>query len=212
MRGINLKKRSLVIMVLLVLAVFLSVIGVVKSAEKSELEKIPSLMDASGKITLTVGDFRLEKQPSMGDVNAPIKVIEFVDYKCPACKQWDKESFPAFKQKFIDTGIVQFHVINFPFLGPDSIEAAMAAESIYQQNVNKFWATEKFLKNFVKKNISGIDQKKFVSDMEKNTYLLDVKEDFKIAAANGIYGTPTFVVDGVIVKVEELEDKVLQMK
>ncbi|MNO95441.1 Disulfide bond formation protein D precursor [compost metagenome] len=204
-------------------------IGVVKSAEKSELEKIPSLMDASGKITLTVGDFRLEKQPSMGDVNAPIKVIEFVDYKCPACKQWDKESFPAFKQKFIDTGIVQFHVINFPFLGPDSIEAAMAAESIYQQNVNKFWefkeklyhnqgkektiwATEKFLKNFVKKNISGIDQKKFVSDMEKNTYLLDVKEDFKIAAANGIYGTPTFVVDGVIVKVEELEDKVLQMK
>ncbi|MEI2394370.1 MULTISPECIES: DsbA family protein [Paenibacillus] len=222
------KKNTLLVTVVVVLAVFFSVMGAAKSSQRSELEKIPSLMDAVGQITLTPGDFKLDKQPSMGDPSAPVKVIEFIDYKCPSCKKWDAESFPKFKQEFIDTGKVQFFVINFPFLGPDSIEAAMAAESIFQQDSNKFWefkvqlysyqgkeknvwATEKLLKKIVSENINGIDQKKFAADLENHTYLLNVKEDFKISAANGVYGTPSFIVNGTLVKTDDLSEKIAQM-
>lgn len=76
-------------------------------------------MDAKGKIEIAIGDFKLEKQPFLGDPTAPIKVIEFIDFKCPSCAKWENENFPDFKQDFIDTGKVQFYVINFPFLGPD---------------------------------------------------------------------------------------------
>lgn len=53
--------------------------------------------------------------------------------------------------------------------------------------------------NFVKKNIEGINLDQFKKDLNNYTYLLDVKEDFKISAANGVYGTPTFIVNGVAV-------------
>lgn len=185
-------------------------------------------MDVSGSISLSVGDFKLDEQPFLGSSDAPIKVIEFADFKCPACKTWDRTSFPLFKEEFIDTGKVQFYFINFPFLGPDSIEAALAGESIYKQDSNKFWefkeklfqqqgkeatiwATESFLLKFVKDNIQDIDYNLFQTDLKKHTYLFDVKKDFKISAANGIYGTPSFVVNGEKVSKEELSAKIISL-
>lgn len=199
------------------LVVFLlgaSSIWAISSAQKGEIEKLPALMDAKGKIEIAIGDFKLEKQPFLGDPTAPIKVIEFIDFKCPSCAKWENENFPDFKQDFIDTGKVQFYVINFPFLGPDSIEAALAAESVYRQNSDKFWefkheiyqnqgdegeiwATEEYLLNLVTRKIEGLDLSLLKNDLKEHSYLLDVKEDFKVTAANGVYGTPTFIVNGV---------------
>lgn len=178
-------------------------------------ETLPSLMDAEGQVDIKVGDFKLEKQPSMGDTKAKVKVIEFVDFKCPVCRQWELQYGEQFKREFVDTGMVQFYSINFPFLGPDSIEAALAAELVNEQGSDKFWefkkklyykqqeqqeqtiwATEKFMLDFVKENVTGIDYKRFAKDLKDRKRLIDVKEDFKISSANGIYSTPTFIVNG----------------
>lgn len=184
-----------------------------RKSPSSELEKLPALMDAKGKVEVQVGDFMLEKQPYMGSPDAPVKMIEFIDYKCPSCAEWEKTIFPDIKEKYIDTGIVQFYTINFPFLGPDSILAASASEAVYRQSPEAFWqfkkqlllnqgkeariwATESFLLKMVKSNLTDLDQKLFKKDIQEHTYLFDVKEDFKISAANGIYGTPSFVVNG----------------
>lgn len=208
------RKNWFAITFITVLLLGLSSLGVINAAQKGYIDKLPALMDAKGKIELTVGDFKLEKQPYLGDPNAQIKVIEFFDFKCPACAKWDKENFSRIKQEYIDPGKVQFYAINFPFLGPDSIEAALAAESVYKQSPEKYWefqkglfnnqgeegdiwATESYILNFVKKNIKGIDMDLLKRDLKEHTYLLDVKEDFKISAANGVYGTPTFIVNGV---------------
>ncbi|WP_150269949.1 DsbA family protein [Paenibacillus tepidiphilus] len=206
----------------ILLAVFTAFMS---ESNESELEKLPALMDATGKIELTVGDFQLSTQPSIGDPNAPIKVIEFADFKCPACRNWDVSNAAKFKSDYVDTGMVQFYFINFPFLGPDSIEAAVAAEIIYNQNPDSFWefkeklfqnqgeektiwATEKFLLKFVKDNIQGIDYELFKKDLQEHKYLFDVKKDFKISAANGIYGTPSFVVNGEKVDAAKLTEKI----
>ncbi|WP_277467402.1 MULTISPECIES: thioredoxin domain-containing protein [unclassified Paenibacillus] len=215
------KYRWLVILAIVVIA-SLTTLGVIVASQKSELEKLPALMDASGKIELKVGDFKLEKQPLLGDPNAPVKVIEFVDFKCPSCKAWEEANFAILNEEYIKTGKVQFYMINFPFLGPDSIEAGVAAESIFKQSPDKYWdfmqklfqnqgqektiwATEKFLLNFVHDNIDDIDYDQFKKDLQNHTYLFEVKEDFKIAAANGVYGTPSFIVNGVKTDVDQLE-------
>lgn len=184
-----------------------------KNSPRSELEKLPALMDAKGRVEVEVGEFMLEKQPFTGSSEAPVKIIEFIDYKCPSCAEWENSIYPVIKEKYIETGLVQFYTINFPFLGPDSILAASAGEAIYRQSPEAFfefkeklllnqgkeariWATESFLLKFVKDNVSGIDQDQFKKDLKEHAYLFDVKEDFKISAANGIYGTPSFVVNG----------------
>lgn len=200
-----------------------------KNSPSSELEKLPALMDAKGKVEVAVGEFMLEKQPYAGSPDAPVKMIEFIDYKCPSCAEWEKTIFPTIKEKYIDTGMVQFYTINFPFLGPDSILAASASEAIYRQSPQAFWqfkeqlllnqgkeariwATESFLLKFVKNNVTGLDQDLFKKDLQEHTYLFDVKEDFKISAANGIYGTPSFVVNGEKAgsSLEELEAAILK--
>ncbi|SET94954.1 thioredoxin domain-containing protein [Paenibacillus sp. NFR01] len=209
------KKRIWIFLVfpLLVIVAIESVVLYQQIRDKDQAEAFPTFMDAKGKLDIQVGDFKLDKQPSLGKPDAPVKVIEFVDFKCPACKAWEQEYSAQFKKKYIDTGIVQFFAVNFPFLGPDSIEAALAAELMYEQGADKFWqfkqklydhqgqeqtqwATESFLLEFVKENIEGIDYKKFEAGLKNWDHLIDVKEDFKIASANGVYGTPSFRVNG----------------
>ncbi|MEK4236219.1 thioredoxin domain-containing protein [Paenibacillus sp. FSL H7-0714] len=218
----------LVGVIMLCLILLLAFTAFMSKSDESELRKLPSLMDATGKIELKVGDFQLSSQPSIGDPNAPIKVIEFADFKCPACRNWDVDNATKFKSDFVDTGKVQFYFINFPFLGPDSIEAAVAAEIIYNQNPDSFWefkeklfqiqgkeraiwATEKFLLKFVKDNIKEIDFDLFKKDLQEHKYLIDVKKDFKISAANGIYGTPSFVVNGEKIDYTQLTEYILNL-
>lgn len=193
----------------------------------NESAKLPALMDAPGKVEVTVGDFDLQSQPYIGDNNAAVTVIEFSDFKCPSCKNWSLNEFPALKKEFIDTGKIKFYFINFPFLGPDSIEAALAGETIFQQDPDKFWefkellfehqgegkqvwATEEFLIDLVQKEITGIDHEQFKKELQETKHLFEVKKDFKIAAGNGIYGTPTFVVNGETVNAGQLRDKILE--
>lgn len=208
------KKRYPMLIVAGTIIVCFVLIGLLgRNDPGAELEKLPALMDAKGKVELTVGDFKLDKQPFIGNPNAPVTMIEFVDYKCPACKDWEQQVFPAIKEQFVDTGKVKFYVINFPFLGPDSILAASAGEAVYRQSPELFWtfkeklyasqgkeariwATESFLLKLAKEHLSGLDMDLFRKDLQEHTYLFDVKEDFKISAANGIYGTPSFIVNG----------------
>lgn len=67
------KKSTVAVAVVVLLAVSFSAMVAAKSPQKSELEKIPTLMDAVGQISLTPGDFKLDKQPSLGNPNARSK-------------------------------------------------------------------------------------------------------------------------------------------
>src|SRR3989339_791940 len=50
----------------------------------------------------------------LGDENAPIEMIMFSDYECPACYYFETEIFPSIKADFIDTGKVKFIYRDFP--------------------------------------------------------------------------------------------------
>lgn len=75
--------------------------------------------------------------------------------------------------------------------------AQVLSEAIYKQSNEKFWEylhklyenqgdeskiwiTQKFILDFVKDNIDGLDYAQFEQDVQNHTYMYDVKEDFKI--------------------------------
>ncbi len=64
--------------------------------------------------------FAYSTQQALGKEDAPVKVVEFGDFKCPACRTWDATVFPRLKEDYINKGKVQFYFINFPFIGKDS--------------------------------------------------------------------------------------------
>jgi protein-disulfide isomerase len=196
-----------------VVVILLGVILFIINNKADDLSGLPNYTDVKG--TIVVDGLKYEKQPHLGSPDAKVKVIEFADFKCPACKNWTEKYLDTFIKDYVDTGKVEFFFMNFAFLDRDSYLAASAGEAIYQQSNEKFWeylhklyahqgdegkiwATQKFILNFVKNNIEGIDYDQFEADLKNHTYMFDVKEDFKIAGSYGVNGTPKFMVDGVL--------------
>ncbi|WP_342561248.1 thioredoxin domain-containing protein [Paenibacillus sp. FSL R7-0345] len=205
-------------MLLGIIAVILAIVLIYvltdgNSKEENALEGLPNYTDVKG--TITVDGLKYEKQPHLGSPDAKVKVIEFADFKCPACKKWTEVNLDTFIKDYVDTGKAELYFMNFAFIDRDSYLAASAGEAIFKQSNEKFWeyvhelyanqgdestiwATQKFILNFVKENIDGIDYTRFEQDVKNHTYMYDVKEDFKIAGAYGVNGTPKFMVNGVL--------------
>lgn len=203
----------LAVIVVLLTLILVFVLTGSKSSGTAELNNLPNYTDVKGKIV--VDGLKYEKQPRLGSDEAKVKVIEFADFKCPACKNWTDTYLDTFIKDYVDTGKTQLYFMNFAFIDRDSYLAASAGEAIYRQSNEKFWeylhklyanqgdeskiwATQKFILGFVKDNIDGIDYGQFEQDLKNHTYMYDVKEDFKIAGAYGVNGTPKFMVNGVL--------------
>jgi protein-disulfide isomerase len=45
---------------------------------------------------------------SLGKADAPVTVVEYASVSCSHCARWNKDVFPAFKAKYIDTGKVRY--------------------------------------------------------------------------------------------------------
>ena len=209
-------KRPLLPMILgVVVVILLAVIVFILSNKTDDTADLPNYTDVKGSIV--VDGLKYEKQPHLGSPDAKVKVIEFADFKCPACKMWTEKYLDTFIKDYVDTGKVELFFMNFAFLDRDSYLAASAGEAIYKQSNEKFWeylhklyanqgdeseiwATQNFILKFVKNNIEGIDYAQFETDLKNHTYMFDVKEDFKIAGSYGVNGTPKFMVNGVLLQ------------
>lgn len=81
----------------------------------------------------------------LGEQNAPVTLIEYGDYQCPFCARYFMEVEPLLREEYIKTGKVKMVFRNYPFLGPESVSAAEAAECAKDQG--QFWAFHDALYN-----------------------------------------------------------------
>ncbi|MFZ5668633.1 MAG: thioredoxin domain-containing protein [Pseudomonadota bacterium] len=77
------------------------------------------LSACGGGQTVTADDM------SLGDPKAPVTVIEYASLACSHCGRWNRDVFPAFKAKYIDTGKV--HYVFREFATPPQELAAAGA-------------------------------------------------------------------------------------
>ena len=70
---------------------------------------------------------------------APLTVIEFSDFECPACHNFFTQSYPQLKKEYIDTGKITFIYRHYPLtsIHPNAYPAALASECANEQG--KFW-------------------------------------------------------------------------
>jgi protein-disulfide isomerase len=75
---------------------------------------------------------------TVGEPNAPVKILVFSDYMCPGCGHWAGQIEPNLKAEFIDTGKVQYTYYDFPLPGhTHSFIASRAARCAGDQG--RFW-------------------------------------------------------------------------
>ncbi|WP_019639862.1 DsbA family protein [Paenibacillus fonticola] len=157
--------------------------------------------------------FAYASLPVLGNPDAPVKIVEFGDYKCPACSNFNELIKPQIQSDYIEQGKVAFYFMNYPFLDRDSDTAALAAQAVYHQNKEAFWdyfdalyknqgdeneewATVDFLVELAEKESIAIDYDLLRKDIEERTYLKDVEEHRNKASELRVSGTPTLFING----------------
>ncbi|MFE5324542.1 DsbA family protein [Paenibacillus sp. NPDC056579] len=154
-----------------------------------------------------------ESMPVLGKPDAPVKIVELGDYKCPSCQVFSQQIEPKLKKDFVDTGIASFHFMNYTIIGPDSNTAALAGQSIFHQNNEAYWkfydaiyknqgdertpwATSAFLTDLARNEKLPIDYDKLKQDIENKTYQNEVDAHNSFASRNRVTGTPTLFING----------------
>lgn len=62
----------------------------------------------------------------LGNADAPVTIVEYASYTCSHCANFHEKTFPALKERYIDTGKVRFIHREFP-LDPLATAASMLA-------------------------------------------------------------------------------------
>jgi protein-disulfide isomerase len=185
------------------------------AAATAALAAAPSLAFAQGAPKST-GTVDMEKllQPGPleeqveGSEDAPVTVVEYASMTCGHCAHFHKETFPAIKENYIDTGKVRFILREFPF-DPRAAAAFMLArcapEGKYFAMVDVLfkqqeqWAFVKNarepLENIAK--LAGFTQESFAACLTNQKLLDDINSVRERAASEfGVDATPTFFVNG----------------
>ncbi|MEN8648987.1 DsbA family protein [Bacillus toyonensis] len=167
---------------------------------------------ASQKTSLTT-NINIKNQPILGDINAPVTIVEFFDLKCPPCWQWKKNVFPILKQKYIDTKKAKIVFINSPFknhgedayLGalsleaaykqnPDSFSALLNALFNYQESPDKTWITTDLIKTLAT-NIKTLNVDKLIQDLDNPEIKKELDHDLQITHDAQVTSTPTVYIN-----------------
>jgi protein-disulfide isomerase/uncharacterized membrane protein len=141
--------------------------------------------------------------PSLGPLSAPVTVIEFSDYQCPACRsshQVIKEVRAVYGDK------VQWIYKEYPLKRHK--EAFKAAEACHcAEEQGKFWEYQEALfaapdlspENLVNIAVQmGMPRDKFSKCLEDSKYKTLVEKNSRDAVEAGIDRTPTFMVNGTL--------------
>ncbi|MBS2967689.1 DsbA family protein [Metabacillus sp. KIGAM252] len=174
------------------------------------------------------GIISYKNEPYLGDKDAPVKIIEFGDYKCPACKGFNDTFFKQIDKELIQTGKVQFFFFHHPFINVDSYRSAEFSESVYKVLGNdKFWEFHKklydaqpsdpeaenkdiykkdYLMNLLSTMATKAEVDKVVQSYDKKEGKLASNEDDALATQLGVTSTPSLFVNGKMFLGRDMED------
>lgn len=164
-------------------------------------EDVIELWEAKYKGDGKTVEFDLAGSPHQGSPSAPIKIVEFYDYGCPACASVK----PVLDQVIADnaaTTVVYYKQFPLTDRHPDSMSAAQAAIAAHAQGRFPEMHQELFehapahKRNDVMKYAQkiGLDMAKFETDYEAAA--AKVRADIAEGDAKGVDATPTLFFNG----------------
>lgn len=148
----------------------------------------------------------------MGKEDAPIKILEFADFECPACGQWAMLTEPDVRARLIYTGIASIRFYDFPLpMHKNTWAASNAAACANDQG--KFWemhdqlfyaqdlwngaatsSPDRKMRGFAKQ--LGLDEKKFEECFDSQVHYPRIKANGAEAERLGVAETPSFIIGG----------------
>ena len=165
-----------------------------------------------------------QKGLTLGNANAPVRVLEFADLQCPFCAQYSTQVLPTLVEKYVKTGKVKMELRLIPILGEDSRTAANWAAAAALQN--KTWqfseaffadqgqegsgyVNEDFLTS-VAEQVDGLNVDEVKEQQGSEEAGAIVNQSTRQASTAGVSGTPTFRIGRTNQTLEALEITALE--
>lgn len=152
---------------------------------------------------------------TIGDPNAPVKVINFSSYSCGFCVDFSETTEIVLINNYVEPGDVFYRYVNLAHAEQFSQNAAIASYCADDQNL--FFKYKSFLygaasafegfsiNNLVNMaNVAGLDANAFRSCLEGSSFSNEPAKDLRFAQSLGITGTPTFIINGELVTAREV--------
>ena len=146
----------------------------------------------------------VDDDPSHGLANAPVTVVMFSDFQCPACARTHpvlKSVISEFRDK------VRFVVRDYPLesIHENAFAAAMAANAAaaqgkYFEYIDLLYRNQAALDPASLKKYAadlGLNAKQFELDLSLERSAAEIKKDIADGDAHGVSGTPAIFVNGV---------------
>lgn len=153
----------------------------------------------------------VDDDPARGDANAPVTVVEFTDFQCPACAAMHpilEDVLKSYGNK------VRFVVRDFPLnqheFARKAAEAADAAnaQGKFFEYITLLFKNQKALDvPSLKKYASelGLDRARFDAALDRSVYAAEVQKDVTDGEIYGVGSTPTIFVNGVQLRILSAE-------
>ncbi len=143
--------------------------------------------------------------PVLGSADAPIEIVEYSDFGCPACRSWHNAGILAQLEAAYGEK-VRFVWKDFPVVTPYSPKAAEAGHCAASQG--KFWEYHDYLfestTNLRDDGLKaaaaslGLDQTEFDACLDSGRMAGKVQANDNAARRLGIRGTPGFTFNGQV--------------
>lgn len=142
--------------------------------------------------------------PVMGNPHGDVTVVEFFDYRCGYCKK----VFPDVQALIKGDGNIRVVLKEFPILGPESVYASRAAQTVWMHQKDKYQAFHTAMmlnKGGLGKEAvltlaahSGVDTKALTEQMNDPKVAAALEATARQAQAMDISGTPAFIVGNTL--------------
>ncbi len=147
---------------------------------------------------------------AQGDVDAPVVMVMFVDYRCPFCAQFSRTTEHQLIDKYVTSGVLRIEWRDMPIFGGQSTAAAIAGRAAAAQG--KFFEftqavyadapqnghadlTSQALIDYAKK--AGVpDLDAFAAAMDDPAAAKAVAADLDESSMIGVPSVPAFVING----------------
>jgi len=162
--------------------------------------------EPTGKLATPIGD----TDWTIGPADAPVQIVEYADYQCPACKSLSP-LFKSIVEQFPEQA--SFTYRHFPLsyheLAQESAEITEAAGA-----QGKFWEMQEwfFANNFTIDSAYeyaaslGLDVDRMKQEVADGLYAEKVNNDYLSGQQSGVPGTPTLFLNGELLDWEKTQD------
>ncbi len=179
------------------------------AAEASSEEATETISDNSDEKVSPVSANEDGQDPlkkTLGSDDAPVKIIEFSSLSCGHCGHFHEEVYPEIKKNYVETGKVQFVMVDFPLNLP-ALRGAMVAHCLPEDQYFNFlqllfttqdnWLTGDF-ESRLKQNaqLAGMSEPAFdacLADKELEEQIISRVE--RSEKKWEISSTPSFIID-----------------